>query len=158
MTELDTGRAIVLGPGEGREIPGPEGLTVKATGQATRGSIGFLEATSVPGFGAPRHIHHDCDEVFYVLDGEFEFLVGERLVTGHAGSFLFVPRGTVHAPKVVGPNPGRVLIAFVPGGQEAAFDEFAELAESLGGHPDPADGRLRAIAAKHGSEIVGPPL
>src|SRR5690606_18365081 len=143
---------------EGRRIPGPEGLTVKATGEATRGSIGFLEATSVPGFGPPRHVHHDCDEVFYVLDGRFEFLVGERLVTGQPGSFVFVPRGTVHAPRVVGPTPGKVLIAFVPGGQEAAFDEFAEVAAALGEHPDPMDERMRAIAAKYRSEIVGPPL
>lgn len=158
MTSLERGRAIVLGPGEGHRIPGPEGLTVKATGQATNGSIGFLEATSAPGFGAPRHIHYDCDEVFYVLGGEFEFLLGEQVVTGRPGSFVFVPRGTVHEPRVVGPAPGRVLIAFVPGGQEAAFHEFAELAGSLGEHPDPMDERFRAIAAKYRSEIVGPPL
>src|SRR5688500_16207518 len=71
--------AIVLGPGEGRVIPGPEGVTVRATGEQTGGAIGFLEATSPSGFGAPRHIHHTCDELFYVLAGEFEFLAGERI-------------------------------------------------------------------------------
>lgn len=158
MTTLNTGQPIVLRPGEGRRIPGPEGLVVKASGQETGGSVGFLEATSEPGFGPPRHIHHTCEEIFYVLDGEFEFLVGERRFRGSPGAFVLVPRGTVHAPRVVGPSPGRVLIAFVPGGQERAFEEFASLAESLGDHPDPADERIQAIAAKYGSQIVGPPL
>lgn len=158
MTALNTGQAILLGPGEGRSIPGPEGLVVKASGQETGGSVGFLEATSEPGFGPPRHIHHTCEEIFYVLDGEFDFLVGERRFTGSPGTFVLVPRGTVHAPRVIGPRPGRVLIAFVPGGQERAFDEFANLAESLGGHPDPTDERIQAIAAKYDSRFVGPPL
>ena len=65
---------IVLGPGEGRTIPGTDAITLKATGEETGGSIGFLEATSAPGTGPPRHIHHSCDELFYVLEGEFLFL------------------------------------------------------------------------------------
>jgi mannose-6-phosphate isomerase-like protein (cupin superfamily) len=68
-------RGIILGPGEGRTIPGTDAMTLKATGEDTGGSIGFLEATSAPGTGPPRHIHHSCDELFYVLEGEFLFLV-----------------------------------------------------------------------------------
>jgi hypothetical protein len=58
-------RVIVLGPGEGRIIPGPEGLTLKASSEETGGSIGVLEGTSPPGAGAPRHSHHRADELFY---------------------------------------------------------------------------------------------
>jgi len=75
-------RAIILGPGEGYNIPGTDAMTLKATGEQTRGSIGFLEATSSPGYGPPRHIHHSHDEMFYVLEGEFLFLVGERRHVG----------------------------------------------------------------------------
>ncbi len=157
MTHLPAA-PIVLGPGEGRVIPGPEGLTVKATDQDTGGAIGVLEATSAPGFGPPRHVHHGCDEFFYVLDGEFDILIGDRRVRALPGSFVLVPRGTVHAPKVVGSGPGRVLIVFVPGGQEAAFDEFAALAAELDGPPDPDDERLLSIVDRYDSTIVGPPL
>jgi hypothetical protein len=44
---------IVLGPGEGRTIPGTETLTLKATSEETGGSIGLLEATSPRGMGHP---------------------------------------------------------------------------------------------------------
>src|SRR4051812_10715966 len=101
-------KAIVRRPGEGCVIPGPEGLTVKASGQETGGAIGFLEGVSPPGFGAPRHIHHACDELFYILDGEFELAIGDELISATPGTFVFIPRGTVHAPKVVGGKPGRV--------------------------------------------------
>lgn len=44
-----------------------------------------------------------------------------------AGTYVFVPRGTVHAYKVVGTERGRVLSAFIPGGPEQAFEEFVRL-------------------------------
>jgi mannose-6-phosphate isomerase-like protein (cupin superfamily) len=157
MTYLPA-RPIVLGPGEGRVIPGPEALTVKATAADTGGAVGVLEATSEPGFGPPRHIHHSCDELFYVLGGEFEILVGDERVRAVPGSFVMVPRGTVHAPRVVGTEPGRVLVIFVPGGAEGVFDELAALAAEIGGPPDPADERLLAIIARYDSTFVGPPL
>jgi quercetin dioxygenase-like cupin family protein len=103
----DASGGIVLGPDEGHTIPGTDAMTLKATGEQTAGSIGFLEATSSPGYGPPRHIHRSHDELFYVLEGEFRFLVGERLVSAPPGSFVFVPRGTVHAAKVVGTEPAR---------------------------------------------------
>jgi hypothetical protein len=44
---------IILGPGEGRTIPGTDAMTLKATGEETGGSIGFLEATNPQGPGHP---------------------------------------------------------------------------------------------------------
>ncbi len=151
-------RPIVRGPGEGRLIPGPEGLTVKASGQETGGAIGFLEGTSPPGIGPPRHIHHACDEIFYILDGEFEFAFGEELVRATPGTVVFIPRGTVHAPKVVSEKPGRVLVAFTPGGAERAFDEIAELASAPGGDGTPDPVKTQCVVLKYESEFVGPPL
>jgi quercetin dioxygenase-like cupin family protein len=147
---------IVLGPGEGRAIAGSE-VTLKATGEQTGGSIGFLEATTPPGAGPPRHIHHGADELFYVLEGHFQFLAGERLVDAPPGTFVFVPRGTVHAAKNVGTEPGRVLAAFVPGGTEGSFEAFARLRSEQGEDADRA-ARVRAVAEQYESEFVGPPL
>jgi mannose-6-phosphate isomerase-like protein (cupin superfamily) len=122
----------------------------------TGGTIAVLEASSSPGFGAPRHVHHSTDELFYVLDGQFEFLVGNRTFAATAGSFVFVPRGTVHAPRVVGTAPGRAVITYVPGGQEAAFDEFAAIAIANGGMLDATDPQMRAVAERHDSRILDP--
>lgn len=165
MNEESTGQGergaalegIILGPGEGYTIPGTDAMTLKATGEETGGSIGFLEATSSPGYGPPRHIHRSHDELFYVLEGEFLFLVGERQVSASPGSFVFVPRGTVHAAKATGAEPGKVLIAYVPGGLEHSFEEFAQARAEQG--EGASRGRTaEEINEKYDSEFVGPPL
>ena len=152
---------IVLGPGEGRTIPGTDAITLKATSEETGGSIGFLEATSPPGYGPPRHIHYSCDELFYVLEGEVLFLVGERQVSAPPGTFVFIPRGTVHAAKVIGTEPGKVLSAYIPGGLEHSFEEFAQLRTEKGEGANRSTGRGRTVEEinqKYDSEFVGPPL
>ena len=154
--QASTGNTIILQPGEGRMLPGPEGITLKATADETGGSLGFFEATTEAGFGAPRHIHHNHDELFYVLAGELRFLIGEQIVDAPAGSFVFIPRGTVHAPKIIGTEPARVLSAFIPGGPEQAFEEFARLEPGPDGGPDLE--QMQTISARYDSEIVGPPL
>jgi mannose-6-phosphate isomerase-like protein (cupin superfamily) len=136
---------VVVHPGEGQALPGPESIILKLTGDDTGGSIGLLEGKSLPGVGPPRHLHRSCDELFYVLEGKVLFLVGDREVIGQPGTLIFIPRGTVHASKVIGNEPARVLAAYVPGGQERAFEEFRRL---------PAD----VVAEKYDSEFVGPPL
>ena len=152
---------IILGPGEGRKVPGTGAITLKATSEETGGSVGFVEATSPPGYGPPRHIHHSCDEVFYVLGGEFLFLVGERQVSALPGTFVFIPRGTVHAAKVTGTEPGKVLSAYIPGGLERSFEEFARLRTEPSEDASRSTDRSRTVAEineKYDSEFVGPPL
>ncbi len=152
---------IILGPDEGRIIPGTDAITLKATSEETGGSIGFLEATSLPGYGPPRHIHHSYDELFYVLEGEFLFLVGERQTSALPGTFVFIPRGTVHAAKVIGSEPGKVLIAYIPGGLEHSFEEFAQLRTEQGEDANRSTGQgmtVEEINEKYDSEFVGPPL
>ena len=149
---------IILRPGEGRTIGG---ITLKATGEQTGGSIGFIEATGPPGGGPPRHVHYGSDELFYVLEGEWLFLVGERQVSALPGTFVFIPRGTVHAAKVSGTEPGKVLAAYIPGGLERSFEEFAQLRTEQGEDANRSTDRGRNVAeinAKYDSEFVGPPL
>jgi quercetin dioxygenase-like cupin family protein len=136
-------------------------MTLKATSEETGGSIGFIEATGPPGYGPPRHIHHSHDELFYVLEGEFLFLVGERQVSALPGSFVFIPRGTVHAAKVIGSEPGKVLIAYMPGGLEHSFEEFAQLRTEQGEDANRSTGQVMTVEEineKYDSEFVGPPL
>ena len=152
---------IILGPGEGRTIPGTDTLTLKATSEQTGGSIGVLEATSPPGYGPPRHIHYSSDELFYVLEGEFLFLVGERQIRAMPGTFVFIPRGTVHAAKVIGNKPGKVLTAYVPGGLERSFEEFAQVRTEQAEDAKRSTGQgktMQEINEKYDSEFVGPPL
>ena len=150
MTAQSTGegragaRVVVLGPGEGRPIPGREEVVLKATGADTGGAVAFLEATTAPGDGPSPHVHHDSDELFYVLEGRMRFWVGEQTVEAAAGTFLFVPRGTVHAARNVGMEPVRLLAAHVPAGPERDMEAFAQA---------PPEERDR-LARESGSEFV----
>ena len=162
-----TNGGIFVRPGEGRTIPGTDAITLIATGEQTRGSIGVFEDTTSPGDGPPRHVHYSSDELFYVLEGEFLFLVGDQQESVSAETYVFVPRGTVHAYKVIGPERGRVYSAFVPGGPERGFEEFVKL-RTEGEEVNRSARRRRTVAQmnkmfaelneKYDSEFVGPPL
>ncbi|MFL6758416.1 cupin domain-containing protein [Sphingomonas sp.] len=44
------------------------------------------------------HKHDETDELFLILDGEFDMDFRDRTVTVKAGELLIVPRGTEHRP------------------------------------------------------------
>ena len=113
--------------GQGRTVQGTGYITLIATAEETGGSIGLFEGISPPRDGPPRHIHYGSDELFYILEGQFLILVGEHQESVSAGTYVFVPRGTVHAYKVIGTERGRMLSAFIPGRPERGFEEFVKL-------------------------------
>ena len=51
------------------------------------------------------HIHHDSDEIAYVLDGEVTFKIGDQITVGGPGTCAFMPRGVPHAWKRPAPRP-----------------------------------------------------
>ena len=86
---------IVLGPGEGKDLNVLGlGFTTKATRAETADAYTISEVTMSA--DPPPHIHRDGEEAMYVLEGETEFLVGGRKIAGPPGSFVVVPRGTIH--------------------------------------------------------------
>ena len=85
-------------------------LTFKATANTTGGALTAIECEAAPGGGPPPHIHDNEDEAFYVLEGEFEILLGDELVQAGPGDFAFVPRGTVHRFANIGDARGRSVL------------------------------------------------
>jgi len=66
-----------------------------------------------PGQIAPRHTHPG-EEIIYVLEGLLEYTVeGKPPVTLKAGDVLFIPYGTIHSAKNVGPGRGAELATYV---------------------------------------------
>src|SRR5215217_6241711 len=160
-TSRGASRSIVIGLGEGRTIQGTGAITLIATAEQTGGSIGVFEDISSPGDGPPRHIHYGSDELFYILEGEFLFLVGERQESVSAGTYIFVPRGTVHAYKAVGTEQGRLLMAFIPGGPERLAEQFVKLStegEGVNRSMAQLNKMFAELNEKYDSEFVGPPL
>ena len=107
---------IVLQPGEGHVIPlGPIRMIVQEDGTHTRETLGVAEFEVPPHAPTPPpHIHHAHEEVFYVLEGELEFLAGARTVRAGAGTFVMVPIGALHTFSNQTDNPARFLNSFTP--------------------------------------------
>ena len=143
-----------LGQGEGRSIDLGEGfaVAVKADDRQTGGVVSVLETQEPPAFGPPVHVHHDCAEAFYVLEGEYVMYLGDEEVVCRPGSFIFVPRGVPHGFRT-GDAVGRKLNFYFPASMVGYFDD---LAATLRGQ-DVGEDELAGIAAKHGMVIVGPP-
>jgi quercetin dioxygenase-like cupin family protein len=161
--EHNSPQAIHLTAGEGRSLwLAGELYTAKAGGQETGGAFALAEATTPQGGGPPPHIHHREDESFYVLEGELEFTVeGETIKVG-AGSFLHVPRGTVHTYRNVGTGPARYLGMVTPAGLEKFFEEVSVPATNGDfSSPPPFEqedlDKLLAVAPKYGLEILPSP-
>ena len=148
--------AVRAGDGERVWIVG-DTLTFTATADTTGDSLAMIVCDAAPGGGPPPHIHENEDEAFYVLDGTFEILLGDRVVTARAGDFAFVPRGTVHRFANAGDATGRILITFTPSGMEGFF-RAAGIPAAADGSPPPLGAgeisRTDAVAADYGLRIV----
>jgi mannose-6-phosphate isomerase-like protein (cupin superfamily) len=135
-------------------------MTVKATAASTGGAFGLVESLVAPGFSPPMHVHHREDESFYVLDGELTMQCSEKRFVATAGAFVFLPRGVPHTFVVEGDRPARMLTFLTPGGGEGVFIEGGRRPEGEGLPPaaPPDVAALRAVSARYGAEIVGPPI
>ena len=157
MEEKDRSAAPV-GPGEGRSLwVLGELVTRKVASEQTGGAYSLFEVVTQPQVGPPPHIQHREDEAFWVLEGEYEFLVEGRTLLMPAGSLLYVPKGSLHAHKNVGEGTGRMLVSQTPGGlHERFFEELGEPAKdtlSPVSEEPPNVQRIGTIAAKYGIEI-----
>ena len=60
----------------------------------------------------------------FLCTGKSIFLVlGDATYQAKAGDFVFIPRGTVHRFRNVGPGTAIQLVTFVPAGMEKYFRE-----------------------------------
>ncbi len=149
-------------PDEGRSLwVLGELVTCKTTSEQTGGAYSLFEVNTQPGGGGLPHVQHREDESFYVLEGEFEFLVEGRTMRAGAGSLLYIPKGTLHAHKNVGEGVGRMLLTQTPGGLfERFFEEVGKPVDGDSGplvfEEQPEAGRIVALAAQHGIEIPPP--
>ena len=145
-------------------------MTVKTTSENTGSTIGLVEQVAMPGFAPPLHVHHNEDELFYVMEGEATWVCGDRTFKLSADSVVFLPRAVPHAFRVEGTAPIRMLVLHIPGGCEHLYEDMGEPAKErsmppLGVGPsieeiaaDPTLTRhMHAISEKYNCTIVGPP-
>ena len=125
-------KAVIVAPGEGRFIAVGStgaGVRVKASEAETGGLCSVWEGRLAPRtVGASPHYHRERDEFFVVLDGEFELRIGDVSHTSGAGTFAFVPRGTIHGFRNASSSPATGLVMHHPAGFEHYLEEAQQLA------------------------------
>jgi quercetin dioxygenase-like cupin family protein len=138
----------------GQDPPSPgRSFSLKLRVGETGGSIMMFEETVPVGTKSTLHLHHDSDEVAYVLSGEVTFLIGDDVTVGGPGSCTFMPRGVRHAWKSTGGQAGRVLFLYTPAKAGGLIEEQQRTGRKFGSMNER---ELAEILQRHGWELLGP--
>ena len=121
---------------------------IKVSTKDTNGNLSVFTYNGNVKGGPPLHIHPYQDEMFFILDGDFLFQVGEdqhRLTTGDT---IFLPRNVPHTFAQL-TDKGQVFFLFQPSGK---IEEFFRAAGDSKANLNPK------LFDDHDIHIVGPPL
>ncbi|WP_224996177.1 cupin domain-containing protein [Cesiribacter sp. SM1] len=134
-------------------------FTFHATQASTNGTYAVFEEGVPPLGGPPPHTHPD-EEVFYVLSGDFEFVLHDltKPFKVARGEVVQIPSNALHTYKNVGQSVGKLLTIISPGNLEQYFRAIGTEVKSKEEMPDlnlPPDlakldlAKAFAIAADH---------
>ena len=149
----ETGGFVVpAGGGKRHASPTPgRFFDLKLLGCETAESIMMFEETLPPGTASLYHLHHESDEVAWVLEGEITFKIGETITTGGPGTCAYMPRDVAHAWKNTGNETGRVLFLYTPASAGGYIEAIADH------HTTPmTDTERDEYCARYRWQILGP--
>lgn len=126
---LPNRRQEILLPGQGRRYDwSKDQVTVKSVCELSEGRVTLVEDRLKPGFLLSRHHHKKMIEIFYILEGNVEFIFDDETVLATPGTTLNVPPDVWHAVKSL--EGARLLTIFSPGGFDRYLEELVSLTET----------------------------
>ena len=138
-------------------------LTFKALTTETNGQYWALEGLADKHMAVPLHAHSQEDEIWYVLEGEITFKVGDETRVGGPCTFVYIPRHVPHTFQIKS-ETARWFGFGLSGNLDQWFFETGEPAKALTlPPPPPAPPDEKAVAAivasleDYGTETLGPP-
>ena len=143
-----------------------EPIDCKVSGKDTGGAMCIFEWHSRS--AGPKHLHHDQDEWIYIIEGEFDFEIGEKRFHAGPGECIFLPRRVPHvwassesAPAPLFVKPGKIINTYQPAGKMEDF--FREIAKyNTNGLPQFHEAltidQMAALFQAHGMDLLGPPM
>jgi quercetin dioxygenase-like cupin family protein len=151
MTEAK-GFVVPAGGGTHLDMNAPGRFAaLKLLRKQTQDSIMLFEETVPAGTKSLHHMHHDSDEVAFVLDGEITFKIGDDVTVGGPGACAFMPRNVPHAWMNSGSGTARVVFFYTPAVAGGFIEEMLELPNG----PMSAENRAR-LCKTYRWEILGP--
>ncbi len=128
----------------------------KVSGKDTDGDLCIYDTVRQEKGGPTLHLHHNQDEWFYIIKGEFVVKVGEEMFNLKAGDSAFAPRTIPHAFAKISEGEAHMLVLFQPAGSmEDFFKQMSKFGKII---PKDQEYALKTLWETHGMEVVGPPL
>lgn len=138
--------------GEQIKFMGVHPNDLKISGKDTDGQLSVFEYTGLDKIGPVLHMHFDQDEIFYVVSGEYRFVVGEEVHVLKEGDTIFLPRNIPHT-WIQLTDKGKLIYLLQPSGKiEDFFNKMNSLAKP------PTEEEFQQISLDHGMTNVGPAL
>ncbi len=118
--------------------------------EQTNGKYAVVISTTPPQGGPPLHVHQNEDEMFYVLQGVYEFRLGKETVIATQGDIIHLPRSIPHSFSNIGSEPGVMMNTITPGGFEQFFEEIYQLSKDK----PPERQQVAEIASQYGLRFL----
>jgi mannose-6-phosphate isomerase-like protein (cupin superfamily) len=100
-------------------------------GEESAGSLMVAHVTMEPGaMGAPDHHQPSEDELWFAVQGEWEWKIGNETRRVGPGAFAYAPRNTTHAFSNVGKTSATMFTINTPAGHERGFKMINKLTQS----------------------------
>jgi mannose-6-phosphate isomerase-like protein (cupin superfamily) len=111
-------------------------IQLLADSSATGGLLSSQRVTLLGGIdGAHPHHHAKSGELFYVLGGTVQLLIGDQVTAAREGDLAFAPPGLPHAFAAAPGAAADLLIVITPGVER--FEYFRHLARIVKGEATP---------------------
>jgi mannose-6-phosphate isomerase-like protein (cupin superfamily) len=132
--------------------------SIKVSAAQSEGRLFQMHERDVRGAAPPMHTHAG-DETLYIINGEVSVFLGDERLEAGAGSFVMVPKRSLHS-WLVRSEEAELLVTLAPAGLEGFFTEFGVPVVPGAPKPDlfaidPEKSARRADA--YGLEFLGPP-
>ncbi|GAB2809697.1 cupin domain-containing protein [Ferruginibacter profundus] len=125
---------------------------IKISKKDTGNQLAVFEYIGYEKSGPSLHLHFYQDEIFYVAEGNYRFVVGDSTQELQAGDTIFLPRNVPHTWLQL-TDKGRLVYFVQPAGK---MEDFFRTMNNLT-HP-PTEAEVKKIHLDNDMKIIGPPL
>jgi quercetin dioxygenase-like cupin family protein len=88
-------------------------FTIKVLTSETNDSYTVLDIFHPPNLGPALHKHPKGSETFFIVEGNYEFILDGKSVLGKSGDVIFVPKDVQHR-FIVGDKGGHAVVISPP--------------------------------------------
>ncbi|RZK14695.1 MAG: cupin domain-containing protein [Flavobacterium sp.] len=125
---------------------------IKISGKDTDDQVAMFEYIGFEKTGPSLHVHFHQDEVFYIVEGTYRFVVGEDTMMMGPGDTIFLPRNIPHT-WIQLTDMGKLVYFVQPAGKAETFFRTMNNLKHV-----PTGKEIDEIHAACGMKILGPPL